>query len=218
MASTSAHSGLASTSSPTLLDAVARGGAAASPTTRAIAVVFVAVLTAVAAQVSIPVPFTQVPFTFQPTVVLLGALVLGARQGAAAQALYLAAGIAGLPVFATSPTLPPGLWRLLGPTGGFLLAYPLAAYVTGALAQRGWNRRYLTSVLAMLAGLTIIYAGGAAWLGLAARTVTGTAAVGLQAAFVNGIAPFIVADVFKIAAAAGTAPALWRLLGNANRD
>jgi biotin transport system substrate-specific component len=196
---TSAHSGLAST------------------TTRVISIVFVAVLTAVAAQVSIPVPFTQVPFTFQPTVVLLGALVLGARGGAAAQVLYLAAGIAGLPVFATSATLAPGLLRLLGPTGGFLMAYPLAAFVTGALAQRGMDRRYATSVLAMLAGLAIIYTGGTAWLGLAARTVTGSAAIGLQAAFVSGVVPFVVADVFKIAAAAGTAPGLWRLVGRARR-
>ncbi len=198
-APTSAHLGLAST------------------TARAAAIVFVAVLTAVAAQISIPVPFTQVPFTFQPTVVLLGALVLGARCGAASQALYLAAGIAGLPVFAASATLPPGLWRLLGPTGGFLLAYPVAAFVTGALAQRGWDRRYATSVLAMLAGMAVIYAGGTAWLGLAARTVAGSAAIGLQAAFGASVVPFAIADVFKIAAAAGTAPALWRLLGRTHQ-
>lgn len=198
-ASTSPHAGLAST------------------TARTAAIVFVAVLTAVAAQISIPVPFTQVPFTFQPTVVLLGALVLGARGGAASQALYLAAGIAGLPVFATSATLPPGLLRLLGPTGGFLLAYPVAAFVTGALAQRGWDRRYSTRVLAMLAGMAVIYMGGTAWLGLAARTAAGSAALGLQAAFAAGVAPFAIADIFKIAAAAGTAPALWRLLGRAHQ-
>ncbi len=183
------------------------------PAVQTASVLFMAVLTAVAAQVSIPVPFSAVPFTFQPTVVLLGGLVLGARLGAASQCLYLAAGIAGLPVFASSLTLPPGLLRLLGPTGGFLMAYPLAAFVTGALAQRGFDRRYLTSVLAMLAGMAVIYAGGAAWLGLAARTVAGASAVGLQAAIATGVAPFVVADVFKIAAAAGAVPGLWRLLG-----
>ena len=110
-------------------------------------------LTAAAAQISLPLPFTAVPFTLQPMVVLLGGMALGPRLGMASQMLYLAAGIAGLPVFAASPMLPPGPLRLLGPTGGYLMAYPFAAFVTGALAERGFDRRYLTSVLAMLAGL-----------------------------------------------------------------
>ena len=66
--------------------------------------------------------------------------------------LYLLAGIAGLPVFAASVTLPPGALRLLGPTGGYLMAYPIAALLVGYLAERGFDRRYITSVLAMLAG------------------------------------------------------------------
>ena len=86
------------------------------------AVVFVTVLTAVAAQVSVPLPFTPVPFTFQPMVVLVGAAALGARLGVASQMLYLALGIAGLPVFAASPLLPQGAARLLGPTGGYLMS------------------------------------------------------------------------------------------------
>src|SRR5579862_3285124 len=85
---------------------------------RAGAVAFVTVLTTIAAQISIPLPFTPVPFTFQPMVVLLGAAALGARLGAASQVLYLALGIAGLPVCAASATLPMGLARLAGPTGG----------------------------------------------------------------------------------------------------
>ncbi len=88
----------------------------------AAAALFVTVLTATAAQVSLPLPFTPVPFTFQPMIVLLGGAALGARLGALSQVLYLAAGVAGLPVFAASPLLPPGLARLLGPTGGYLLA------------------------------------------------------------------------------------------------
>src|SRR5687767_10282019 len=133
---------------------------------------FFTALTAAAAQVSFPVPFTQVPFTFQPTVVLLGGLVLGSRLGLASQVLYLMAGLAGLPVFAASATLPPGALRLLGPTGGYLMAYPIAAFPTGYLAERGLDRRYLTSVLAMLAGLVVVYACGAAWLGMFARAGT----------------------------------------------
>ena len=101
---------------------------------RALAVLFVAALTAAAAQISVPLPFTAVPFTFQPMVVLLGGLALGAKLGMASQAAYLLAGIAGLPVFAASATLPPGALRLLGPTGGYLMAYPFAALLVGYLA------------------------------------------------------------------------------------
>ncbi len=94
---------------------------------------FVTALTAAAAQVSIPLPFTPVPFTLQPMIVLLGGAALGARLGMASQVLYLLAGLAGLPVFAASTVLPPGMGRLLGPTGGYLLSYPIAAFVAG-----GW--------------------------------------------------------------------------------
>ena len=89
---------------------------------RAAAVLFVAVLTAVAAQVSVPLPFTPVPFTLQPMVVLLGGAALGSRLGMASQVIYLLAGIAGLPVFAASAVLPQGFLRLLGPTGGYLMS------------------------------------------------------------------------------------------------
>ncbi len=100
-----------------------------------------------------PLPFTAVPFVLTPMVVLLAGAALGSRLGALSQMLYLAAGAAGLPVFAPSVTLPPGALRLLGPTGGYLLAYPVAAFVTGWLAERGWDRRYLSSAAAMLLGL-----------------------------------------------------------------
>src|SRR3982750_1528756 len=83
-----------------------------SPAIRAAAVLFVSVLTAIAAQISIPLPFTPVPFTLQPMVVLLGGAALGARLGFSSQVLYLAAGITGLPVFAASPVLPQGIGRL----------------------------------------------------------------------------------------------------------
>src|SRR6059036_3754824 len=128
------------------------------------AVAFVTVLTAIAAQVSIPLPFTPVPFTFQPMVVLVGAAVLGARLGMMSQVLYLALGIAGLPMFAASPALPQGAARLLGPTGGYLMAYPFAAFVAGRLAERGLDRRYLTCFLAMLCGLAVVFTGGQFWL------------------------------------------------------
>src|SRR6186997_1580179 len=93
------------------------------------AVVFITALTAVAAQISVPLPFTPVPFTFQPMVVLVGAAALGSRLGMVSQIVYLGLGMAGLPMFAASPALPQGAARLLGPTGGYLMAYPLAAFV-----------------------------------------------------------------------------------------
>src|SRR6187431_2389880 len=158
--------------SATLVETIAaRGEAGASFMARAVAVLFFAALTAAAAQISVPLPFTQVPFTFQPTVVLLSGLVLGPRLGLASQVVYLAAGIAGFPVFAASATLPPGAWRLLGPTGGYLMSYPLAAFVAGALAERGFDRRYLTAVVAMACGLAVVYAGGTAWLSIASPQV-----------------------------------------------
>ena len=180
---------------------------------RAAAVVFVAVLTAVAAQISFPLPFTPVPFTLQAMVVLVGGAALGARLGMASQVLYLLAGIAGLPVFATSAVLPQGILRLLGPTGGFLMAYPLAAFVAGWLSERGFDKRYLTSVLAMAAGLTLVFAFGIAWLAWFASP----APVGLSQALQLALYPFIVVDVIKILLAATVLPSVWRFFGPASR-
>lgn len=170
------------------------------------AVLFVTVLTAIAAQVSIPLPFTPVPFTFQPMVVLVGAAALGSRLGMSSQIVYLALGIAGLPMFAASPTLPQGAARLLGPTGGYLMAYPLAAFVAGWLAERGFDRRYLTAVVAMICGLAVVFAGGLSWLAFFTRP-----AVGVAAAVRVGFTPFIAADLLKLLAAAAVMPGLWWL-------
>ena len=180
---------------------------------QAASVLFITVLTAAAAQISFPLPFTQVPFTFQPMVVLVGGLVLGSKLGFTSQVLYLMAGVAGLPVFAASATLPPGLLRLVGPTGGYLIAYPVAAFVVGYLAERGFAKRYATSVTAMLVGLAIIYAAGTLWLAYFARLASGSAAVGLSTALTTGVYPFVLADLAKLAAAAGITPGLWRLIG-----
>ena len=173
---------------------------------RVAAVLFVSALTAAAAQVSIPLPFTPVPFTLQPMVVLLGGAALGSRLGMASQILYLAAGIAGLPVFAVSPVLPQGFLRLLGPTGGYLLSYPFAAFLTGYLAERGLDRRYLTSVIAMTSGLAVVFAFGVAWLAFAAQP----APLGLDPALRTGLYPFVPADIFKILIAATILPTVWR--------
>jgi len=197
---------------PTLVDAVAVRGSTHARAIRIAAVLFITALTAAAAQLSIPVPFTVVPFTLQPMVVLLGGLALGSRLGLASQVLYLLAGIAGLPVFAASAMLPPGALRLLGPTAGYLLAYPLAALLVGYLAERGLDRRYVTSILAMAVGLLVIYTSGITWLAFFAGASQSTG-IGFQAAFVAGVYPFLVADLLKLVAAAAILPGFWRLLG-----
>ena len=176
---------------------------------RVAAVVLITALTAAAAQISFPLPFTPVPFTLQPMVVLLGGAALGSRLGMSSQVLYLLLGIAGLPIFAASPILPQGLARLMGPTGGYLLSYPLAAFVTGWLAERRFDRRYLTSALAMAAGLAIIFASGVAWLAWFAQP----AHTGLDTALRTGLYPFVPADIIKVFLAASVLPAVWKLTG-----
>lgn len=164
-------------------------------------VLFATALTGAASQVSVTLPGTVVPFTLQPLAVLLAGAVLGSRLGALSQALYLAAGVAGASMFAWSPVLLPGIARLAGPTGGFLLAYPAAAFVAGLLAERGMARRPVGAAFAMLAGAAVLYAGGA--LGMA-RFVPVTFAA---------LVPYAALDAVKIAAACASVPALRRALG-----
>jgi biotin transport system substrate-specific component len=184
---------------PTFMDAslAAAGADGLATPIRLAATLFVTVLTAAASQVSVPLPFTPVPFTFQPMIVLLGGAVLGARLGMTAQVLYLA------------PELPQGAARLLGPTGGYLMAYPFAAFIAGALAGRGLDRRYLSSLLAMAAGLAVIFAFGVTWLTLFAP---GADLRSLQQALAAGLYPFVLADAIKLCLAAAVMPAAWKLL------
>ncbi len=168
-----------------------------------LSVLFFTVSTAVAAQISFPLPFTPVPFSTADITVLLAGAVLGSRLGAASMILYLMAGCAGLPAFANAPELPQGMLRLFGPTGGYLMAYPLAAFVTGLLAERGMDRRYITSIFAMAVGLTIILGGGVLWI---ARLT------GFEAALAAGFYPFVLIDVVKVVAAGLVLPTAWKLL------
>jgi biotin transport system substrate-specific component len=189
----------------TILDQVSMRAASANAWTgvQMLSVLFVTVLTASAAQLSFPLPFTPVPFTIQPMIVLIGAAALGSRLGALAQIFYLMLGIAGLPVFAFSPELPQGVARLMGPTGGYLMAYPIAAFLTGLLAENGLDRRYVTSILAMAAGLSIVFAGGVLWIAKFS---------GLEIALATGLYPFIIVDVIKVVAAGLVLPTAWKFL------
>ncbi len=192
-------------SADTLLDRSLAGISLRAPA-RAVAVLAAVALTAAAAQFTMPVPFTAVPFTLTPLVVMLTGAALGSRLGFLTQALYLLAGAMGLAVFAPSAILPPGALRLTGPTGGYLLAYPIAAFVTGWLAERGWDRRYVTSCASMLAGLAVIFAGGVSWLAVAFGQ-------SLPVALSQGFTPFILADLVKVAVAAAILPQVWRFAG-----
>ena len=148
-------------------------------------VVGFAVALALASQVAVPLPGTPVPLTLQPFVVVLAGLWLGPRAAAASMVLFLLAGASGLPVFA--PGGAPGLARLLGPTGGYLLAYPAAAALTGWLALRGEGR--LARVTAATAGIVVLYLGGAAQLAVLTGSVSG--------AIVAGVLPFAPLDLLK---------------------
>jgi len=156
---------------------------------RTVAVTLGAAIVAVAAQVAIPLPGTPVPMTLQPLAVLVVGGLLGARLGATSLVLYLALGAAGLPVF--TPYGLPGVARLIGPTGGYLLAYPIAAFAVGALAGDG--RRWLRLSLAVLAGLVLIHLGGAAQL----LILTGGAGEAVRL----GTLPFVLGDLIKLAIA-----------------
>lgn len=180
-----------------------------STATRVAAVLFITAATAAGAQISVPLGVTPVPLVMQDMVVLLGGAALGSRLGMAAQVLYLLAGISGLPVFAASAVLPQGPLRILGPTGGYLLSYPFAAFLVGYLAERGFDRRYSTSVLAMAAGLVVIFAFGVTWLAMFARP----AGIGFDAALHAGLYPFLLGDVFKIFLGAAILPGVWKLIG-----
>lgn len=167
-----------------------------------ILVVAFSLLTAASAQISIPLPFTPVPITGQTFAVLLTGALLGPRLGALAMLLYLAEGTVGLPFFAQGKA---GLAVIAGPTGGYLLSYPLAALLTGWLAARGWDRRPGTMLLAMLLGSVVIFALGALQLSF---FVGGSAH-----AWTLGVQPFLIGDALKALLAAGLLPAGWKLLG-----
>lgn len=150
-----------------------------------VGVIGFAVALAAASQIAIPLPGTPVPFTLQPMIVVLAGLMLGPTLAATSMALYLVVGALGVPVF--TPVGAPGIARLLGPTGGYLIAYPVAAYVTGFVARRAPS--LMGRFGAALAGMALIFLGGLAQL----TVLTGSAS---QAVAV-GMTPFALFDVVK---------------------
>jgi len=163
---------------------------------RIAAVLLGTALLAISAKVQ--VPFWPVPMTMQTAVVLLIGAAYGSRLGAATVLLYLAEGIAGLPVFAGASAGPA---YMLGPTGGYLVGFVAAAWVTGALAERGWDRSPLLVIIAMTLGHAVLFTTGVAWLAYL---------VGVEAAIANGLLPFVGATVLKTLLAAALIRAAWR--------
>lgn len=164
--------------------------------------VFVASLfIAVCAQVQIPLPFTPVPLSGGTLGVLYAGALLGSRRGAVAVLLYLLEGSAGLPFFSGGAA---GFIHLLGPTGGYLVGFPAGAFMTGLLAERGWDRTPGRAFLAMLAGSVPIFALGL--IGLSRFVPSETL-------LAQGLWPFLPGDLLKSAASAGLLPMGWKLLG-----
>ncbi|HEY5441419.1 MAG TPA: biotin transporter BioY [Gemmatimonadaceae bacterium] len=164
--------------------------AARTPRTRALGIILAAGALALASQFALPIPGTPVPITLQPLVVVLAGLMLGPVDAAAAMVAYLVAGMAGLPVFA--PMGAPGIARLLGPTGGYLLAYPVAAAVAGRLGAG--KASFVARALAAEAGILVLYLGGLAQLAV----ISGS----LAKAALLGVVPFVAVDAVKALVAA----------------
>ncbi len=156
-------------------------------------------LTGLAAQVSIHTPLTPVPFTLQTFAVLLTGAVLGPLRGVLSMLLYLAAGVVGVPWFASHAHG----WG--GPSFGYILGFVVAAGVVGELARRGNDRQVLSTVGLMALGSAIVYAAGATWLASDLH-------VGAQKAVDLGVTPFLVTDALKLAAAGLVLPGAWRLV------
>ena len=153
----------------------------------------------VALSARVSIPLWPVPLTLQPLAVLFIGAVLGSRRGALTLLLYLAEGAVGMPVFAGGA----GIAYMLGPTGGYLISYPVAAGLVGWLAERGWDRKLVWTAVAMSLGLIVIYAFGVAWL----AGFLGD----LGTALIQGMLIFIPGDLVKIATAALVLPGGWAL-------
>ena len=147
----------------------------------------------------IKVDLYPVPMTLQPLAVLMIAMLCGRNISVAAVSLYLFQGMIGMPVFAYGG----GLLYLIGPTGGFLIGFLFASIIIGELADRGWGKRIIKSVLAMLIGMFVIYFCGILQLSILK---------GFDFAIVNGFIPFIIGDFYKLIFAAFLLPQIWKIV------
>lgn len=192
-------------------------GPLANPLARdGILIIMGSLLMALCAQIRIELPFTPVPITGQTLGVYLIGALYGPRLGALTLLAYLGQGLLGLPVFAGgtsawSPSSIAGLPVIIGPTAGYLFAFPIAAAAVGYLAHRGWDRRVRTAIPAMLVGELIILTLGFSWLAIATALLTGRA--DLAALLGAAVLPFLPGAAVKIGLAALALPGGWWLLG-----
>ena len=185
----------------TLFDAVSAEGSSARPAYLAGAMLLGVCLLTLSAKIQ--VPFWPVPMTMQTLVIFMLGMAYGGRLGAATVLAYLLVGAAGLPVFAGTPERGIGLAYMMGTTGGFLIGFLVAAWITGALAERGWDRSVIWCAMAMLAGTVALYVVGLAVL---------MPYVGLWRAIEVGLLPFIASITLKIGLGAVAMPMIWRLV------
>src|SRR5438270_1436678 len=178
---------------------ISRGNRALYWSEQAAIVLSASLFVALCARVTLPLPFTPVPLTLQNFAVLLVGMTLGSKRGFAALALYLAEGLAGLPVF--NPTGPGGLAQLLGPTGGFLMVYPLVAALAGWIMERG-RKSFLRASLAGFLAEIVLFSGGITWLAILTHSFAQAVRFGLYW--------FVFAEVIKVMAAAAVAVRLRR--------
>lgn len=153
------------------------------------------------AQIAVPLPFSPVPITGQTLAVLLVGMLFGSWRGTITLLTYLSEGVIGLPVFAGGSG---GIAHLLGPTGGYLFGFAAAAFVTGSLSERRWDRKPQMVFFAMLIGNAIMYIFGLSWL---------SHFVGYKRVFALGLYPFIPGDILKICVAITLLPTVWKILG-----
>jgi biotin transport system substrate-specific component len=164
----------------------------------------------------IKVPFYPVPMTLQTFAVMALAAAYGSRLAVLTVLAYLLEGALGLPVFTNTPPAMAGPLYFLGPTGGFLIGFIPLALIVGMATDRGWDRSIPKLFGAMVVADVVLFAMGFAWLAWFAQLSSGGQGIGAAAAFTNGVAPFILADLLKIALAALAIPAAWGLIRGKN--
>jgi biotin transport system substrate-specific component len=161
----------------------------------------------------VQVPFWPVPMTLQTLAVLALGALFGRGVAVAAVLAYLAQGAMGLPVFANTPPAVAGPLYLLGPTGGFLLGFVVAAFVVGSATDRGWASRPLAFAAAVLAADVMLLTLGLVWLALFATLPSGAMGIGFAKAFAAGVQPFILGEIVKVALVAVAIPLVYRGIG-----
>jgi len=183
-------------------------------------VLLVAGVAALWISAKVQIATVPVPVTLQMLVIMVIGAAYGPRLAAATVASYIALGLQGLPVFAGTPEKGIGLAYVLGPTGGYILGYLIAAYVVGLLARVGWDRNLVSMAAAMAVGILCVYIPGVIWLSAGFGLLGG----GSEGAFMGygwsnwyayGVKTFIWVDALKLVVAVVAFPAIWRLVGDA---